>query len=206
MDRPFEITPGGNYDENGFYYTPNGSFWDPDGVHFNREGIDRHGGFYDEELEYHPGPGWIEELMCYDDEKDEYLKRIVPQKGHRRHHRNEYDDLFDDADDNDDLDDIYEDLDIDKVIQDDPKHQNVNQNEFKVYKPHMNYNVQQSHQITANVTTKSEVSNINQLNINNNELKISPDLLFNKIPDNLKQEVKKEKQVERQIQVDSLFK
>ena len=59
---------GGTYDNEGFFRTPNGSFWDPDGIYFNREGKDSHGGYYDNNFEYHPGKGWVESLMCYEDE------------------------------------------------------------------------------------------------------------------------------------------
>lgn len=59
---------GGKYDSEGFFRTPNGSFWDPDGIYFNREGKDSHGGYYDSNNEYHPGKGWVESLMCYEDE------------------------------------------------------------------------------------------------------------------------------------------
>ena len=58
----------GEYDDEGFFTTPNGSFWDPDGVYFNREGYDMHGGYYDDNDEYVPGIGWIEENLCYKDE------------------------------------------------------------------------------------------------------------------------------------------
>lgn len=70
FNRKFEEVEGGKYDKFGFYRTPNGSFWDCDGVYFNKEGKDAHGGFYDENYEYHPGDGWIESLMCYEDEVD----------------------------------------------------------------------------------------------------------------------------------------
>lgn len=68
IDKPFKECKGGYYDNNNFYITPNGSFWDPDGVYFNNEGYDKHGGYYNENLEYQPGKGWIPELMCYEDE------------------------------------------------------------------------------------------------------------------------------------------
>ena len=45
---------------------------DPDGVNFNNEGYDKHGGYYNENLEYQPGKGWIPELMCYEDENIDY--------------------------------------------------------------------------------------------------------------------------------------
>ena len=68
IDKPFKECKDGYYDNNNFYITPNGSFWDPDGVYFNNEGYDKHGGYYNENLEYQPGKGWIPELMCYEDE------------------------------------------------------------------------------------------------------------------------------------------
>ena len=61
----------GHLDNDGFFITPNGSFWDPDYVYFNREGFDRHGGRYDEKGEYVPGPGWDDNLNCYESEKEE---------------------------------------------------------------------------------------------------------------------------------------
>ena len=72
-EKEFQEIAGGNYDSYGFYRTLNGSFWDPDGVYFNKEGLDKHGGKYDNNFEYIPGPGWIEEFMCYEDEKDNYV-------------------------------------------------------------------------------------------------------------------------------------
>ena len=64
----------GKFDDDGFFTTPNGSFWDMDGEYFNRYGYDIHGGKYIDKLDYIPGPTWIEELGCYPDEKDKYLK------------------------------------------------------------------------------------------------------------------------------------
>ncbi len=40
------------YDNDGFFITPNGSFWEPDGVYFNRDGVDKHGGKYNDKGEY----------------------------------------------------------------------------------------------------------------------------------------------------------
>ena len=60
----------GKLDDDGFFITPNGSFWDPDYVYFNRDGFDKHGGKYDETGEYIPGPGWDDELNCYESEKE----------------------------------------------------------------------------------------------------------------------------------------
>lgn len=73
--REFEEVDGGYYDKDGFYYTPNGSFWDVDGVYFDRKGMDLHEGYYDENKIYHPGPGWIETLMCYEDEVSNILTK-----------------------------------------------------------------------------------------------------------------------------------
>ena len=138
VDKPFKECEGGYYDANNFYITPNGSFWDPDGVYFNTEGVDRHGGYYDDHLEYHPGKGWIQELMCYEDEKEAELVK----------HNYEEDD------DNDDiLDELYENKNLDEEV-------------------------------------------------------ISPDKLFNKIPeDKIPKEIKNENKVkmEKKIEVDSLF-
>ena len=68
IERLFSDDLEGEYDDEGFFNTPNGSFWDPDGVYFNREGFDKHGGYYDDNIEYIPGKGWIEEYNCYKDE------------------------------------------------------------------------------------------------------------------------------------------
>ena len=64
----------GEFDEDGFFTTPNGSFWDMDGEYFNHFGFDIHGGKYIDKLDYIPGPGWIEELGCYPEDKDKYQK------------------------------------------------------------------------------------------------------------------------------------
>lgn len=82
VERSFHEVEGGYYDGKGFYCTPDGSFWDENYVYFNREGRDRHGGFYDEYCIYIPGPGWVEELGCYNDEispefEDEEVKENI---------------------------------------------------------------------------------------------------------------------------------
>ena len=64
----------GEIDEDGFFRTPNGSFWDCDGEYFNRYGYDIHGGSYSNILDYVPGPSWIDELGCYPEEKEKYMK------------------------------------------------------------------------------------------------------------------------------------
>lgn len=106
-DREFEEVEGGRYNNEGFYITPNGSFWDPDGVYFNREGLDRHEGYYDKNLEYHPGKGWIPHLMCYEDE-------MKKKQGDF--------DLYEDELDYDNLDDLYEEIDYGKMAEEEQKH------------------------------------------------------------------------------------
>jgi len=61
----FEEVEGGVYDSYGCYINQDGSFWDPQGVFFNKDGFDSFGGFYDEDLHYHPGQNWNEDLQCY---------------------------------------------------------------------------------------------------------------------------------------------
>ena len=83
IERPFQEVEGGYWDGKGFYCTPEGSFWDEHGLYFNREGIDKHGGFYDEYTIYNPGPGWVEECRCYEDEMDldveENIKEVISE-------------------------------------------------------------------------------------------------------------------------------
>lgn len=68
IDRSLEEVEGGFWDDFGCYTTPDGSFWDENGVYFNRFGYDINGGTMDKYGVYIPGPGWNEELFCYDDE------------------------------------------------------------------------------------------------------------------------------------------
>jgi hypothetical protein len=56
----------------GFYRTPDGSFWDYDDEYFNRYGFDIHGGSYNKELEYIPGPTWLVDLGCYPEDAEKY--------------------------------------------------------------------------------------------------------------------------------------
>jgi hypothetical protein len=195
VDKSFRQVPGGQYDENGFYYTPNGSFWDPDGVYFNKNGFDRHGGYYDEHLEYHPGAGWIDDLMCYEDEKEETLKNV---KGRRRNG----DDLGEDEDNDldDPLNEVYDEIDYDKLLREEEKKHlepiKENQNE------ETNINTKQNNNVfKPGTSTKKENS------IENKKEVISPDLLFNKIPENKKPSniINEEKRKEKAIEVDSLF-
>lgn len=71
-ERRQQNTAKGEFDEHGFFRTPNGSFWDPDGEYFNHYGYDVHSGFYTKEGEYIPGPDWLSDLGCYEDEKHKY--------------------------------------------------------------------------------------------------------------------------------------
>merc|ERR1711976_242269 len=69
--REFKEVQGGYYDDYDFYYTPNGSFWDDNGYYFNRDGIDKHGGYYDDDFVYIPGKDWDDVNECYPSEIDE---------------------------------------------------------------------------------------------------------------------------------------
>ena len=57
----------------GFFRTPNGSFWDQDDEYFNKEGFDINGGYYIKEIEYIPGPNWLDDLGCYEKDKEKYM-------------------------------------------------------------------------------------------------------------------------------------
>ena len=163
-DKHFREVPGGKYDENGFYFTPNGSFWDPDGVYFNCNGFDSHGGYYDENLEYHPGSGWIEELMCYEDEKED----IISSKKK---------DVIDDEeedDGNEELDELYDNVDYDKLLKDMEKKYSTSETTPVPFKPketkveniteQMLFNkIPESKVQTENIVRKEKVVEVNSL-------------------------------------------
>jgi hypothetical protein len=133
IDRPFEIVPGGEYDQYGCYHTPEGSFWDPDGVYFNKNGLDRHGGYYDENMEYNPGAGWLPDLMCYMDEKEETMKKRSSQQNHgqqrgRRGNRRDNDELDEAGDDLDDIDVLYEEVNYENLMQEEDGNYLANNN------------------------------------------------------------------------------
>ena len=71
----------GKLDDNGFFRTPNGSFWDMDGEYFNHFGFDIHGGKYVDELDYIPGPTWIDELGCYPEDEEKYKNADMDDDG-----------------------------------------------------------------------------------------------------------------------------
>jgi hypothetical protein len=260
-NKPFQLVAGGEYDPYGFYYTPNGSFWDPDGIYFSAEGYDAHGGYYDEKLEYVPGPGWITELLCYEDEKASVLNAVKlsshqPPMGHLAEAADE--DLFDEEGD---IEELYEEIDYDKLMREEENKMSISNNidsternnkeplgasvndsikteARKVFNPreaakaHLdnmknlandvnNINLQQ---YDGNRSNNSHYSNKNHNNnwssCNDNKEKkagleeklekpvITPDMLFNKIPENLKPKNPSEEGVskkETKIEVDSLF-
>jgi len=274
-NKTFQEVPGGEYDPYGFYYTPDGSFWDPDGVYFNSEGYDVHGGYYDEKLEYVPGPGWISELLCYEDEKDQVLNSIkfgVKQTplGHLQEA-----DAEDELDEEGDIDEIYEEIDYDKLMREEERRMNSHsalssayhnkdkesieagnnqQNQVlqappKVYNPrdvaqsHINnmknlsndlnnlnikYESGKSHNINnlinsdssnnkKNDTINNEINENKTLEVEKEKPVITADMLFNKIPENLKPKKSEDKSAgnvnsgenvvkkETRIEVDSLF-
>ena len=163
IDKQFKECEGGYYDENNFYISPDGSFWDPDGVYFNKEGFDRHGGFYDDNLEYQPGKGWIKELMCYEDERGE-------------------EDNMDEEDDNDDiLDELYINNNMDVIEGAEAAKRK------EVFKPGSKNTKSGSHIKTNNSNNKEKDKVI--------ETVITPDMLFNKIPESIiPKDTQKEKQ------------
>lgn len=89
--REFLEVEGGHYDKFGFYHTPNGSFWDCDGIYFDRTGKDVHGGTYDKDMNYHPGEGWIDSLMCYEDEVDMRQNNVFDDFGGNDYEDGDYD-------------------------------------------------------------------------------------------------------------------
>ena len=195
-NKPFQELPGGKYDQNGFYYSPNGSFWDPDGEYFNSDGYDAHHGYYNEKLEYCPGAGWIDELMCYEDQKEEVLGNLKHNGKHG--HLNHIDE--NDFEEDGDLDEIYEDIDYDKLIKEEECRNifnNQNENpERKVFKP------------------KNLIENEVKIIEKEPEYKVNTDMLFNKIPESKIPKNKtdgnnehKEGSVKKEtkIEVDSLF-
>ena len=120
VERELNDDVEGEYDDEGFFNTPSGSFWDPDGVYFNREGYDKHGGYYNDQQEYIPGPGWDEENNCYKDEiNDDYYDE----------YGSDHDDYEDDGFDKFDLDQIQDEEkllfnnmnDIEKITEDPTK-------------------------------------------------------------------------------------
>lgn len=129
VERPFQEEPGGYYDDAGFYIAKDGAFWDPDGVFFNPQGFDKYGGYYDDNLVYQPGPGWVAEMQCYEDQvaKNTILNNNgynkPNQRGKRKGRGNqnnydgyeEYDGMDGDAEENE-LAEVFG-FDIDKAIQ-----------------------------------------------------------------------------------------
>ena len=96
IEREWNEEIKGEFDEEGFFTTPNGSFWDPDYVYFNREGYDKHGGYYDEELNYIPGEGWDEINKCYfdDDYYNNYDKYYDKKKYNDYYDKKKYNDYY----------------------------------------------------------------------------------------------------------------
>jgi hypothetical protein len=183
IEREFEEVQGGAYDNFGFYTTPNGSFWDPDGIYFNRDGFDKHGGYYDPNMEYHPGKGWIEELLCYEDEKDEVIKHMpgAGQPRPRGRVQGGEEDFLGEGDDGDDLlDDLYDEVDFDKIIRNDEQYEHTEPQPHQVYRPKGNTNLNTVEKRPEN----DKITNTNQTSTTADV--ITPEMLFNKIPDNKK--------------------
>ena len=219
VDKPFRVVPGGQYDEFGFYYTPNGSFWDPDGVYFNQDGLDKHGGYYDEHLEYRPGEGWIDELMCYDDEKQEIIGNRNNKVGRRNNKRGDYDDIIDEAGDElDDIDELYEEIDFEKLMIEEVRKDQSRQYHQLPHKVHTGKHMiqmnQQGPQLKLNEAKVENIQKFSHSQKTQPDIKVTPDQLFNKIPPKLEFQITEigdsdgEEVVrkEKHIEVDSLFK
>ena len=256
-NKPFQEVPGGEYDPFGFYYTPNGSFWDPDGIHFNAEGCDVHDGFYDEKLEYIPGPGWITELLCYEDEKDQILNSIKSGRPHMPH-GNLAGTFEDDLDEEGDIEEFYEEIDYDKLMREEERknqssYNNANYNtellgsgdpqaeKRKAYNPKdaaqahfnnmknlandvnivnmkfegsRNFNNQKNYENKIENFKENKAEKVSENGKEREKPVITPDMLFNKIPENLRpknneniNEQVKENVIKKEttIEVESLF-
>lgn len=163
--REFKEVEGGQYDKHGFYHTPNGSFWDCDGIYFDRLGKDVHGGHYDENMEYLPGEGWIDTLMCYEDEIE-----VKQQNFNKEDHL----DALNDYEEGDY--DVYED------INEDMSNQNFNGPSYYdhidkgSYSNNKNNRGNQNYNKNINNSNNQERKDINKIsnsisNSNNNKLK-----------------------------------
>ena len=132
----------GHYDDDGFFITPNGSFWDPDYVYFNREGLDKHGGKYDDNGEYIPGEGWDDNLNCYESEKED---KILNDDEDEEDENNNNEDVgyteaemmaelgqFDDDDDLFEGKDIINDPNIEVVVTQQKSNNNENENKNEI--------------------------------------------------------------------------
>jgi hypothetical protein len=208
LNRSFEEVIGGEYDEEGFYITPNGSFWDPDGVYFNKEGFDCHKGFYNNDKEYIPGPGWIEDLLCYEDEKDELTSLNISNKKKRKSNNEEG---YYNSDKSADDDQPFEEVDYDKILAEE---------ETKFGSLEIHTNVQS---IKASGENNNLCHNLKELKVISSSI-VPTELLFGPIPlkntvdfsnDNLavielnkldiQSDLTQKSRKEKQIEVDSLF-
>jgi len=208
INRSFVEVTGGEYDEDGFYITPNGSFWDTDGVYFNREGFDSHKGFYNNEKEYIPGPGWVEDLLCYEEEKEELSSLEI---SNNKNSKSKDEAECYNSDKSADEDEPFEEVDYDKILaEEETKYANLkiisNLPSIKASagKDKSIDNLNESKVITSNVVTTDllfgpspikntfNFSNDKQAAIDLDRLDTFPDL-------------SKQTRKEKQIAVDSLF-
>jgi len=190
VNRPFEEVAGGQYDENGFYYTPNGSFWDPDGIYFNKDGFDRHHGYYNSNLEYIPGPGWIDELLCYEDEKDEALKSST-HNSHTHNKRRNYDEEIYDVEGLDDDEELYDEVDYDRILEEEEKKFGKlsfikTNTESHVHKGGLPYKATNVPEISNHQPSSNDKKSLNPITDNKS---ITAESLFNEIPQNKKQKL-----------------
>jgi hypothetical protein len=163
FDRPFEEVEGGYYDGKGFYCTPEGSFWDENGAYFNREGLDKHGGFYDEYCIYIPGPGWNEEFCCYDDEMnmdiDDDIKEVI--------NKNIYEELVEGYHYYENLYKNYDKEDVDEIDED-----LINKNDSEIFEEYIkkNFGNLQGLEINNGVNENHSYNISNMKNNSNNNI------------------------------------
>ena len=131
IEREWNEEIEGELDEDGFFITPNGSFWDPDYVYFNRDGVDKHGGHYDEKGEYIPGEGWDDENNCYESE-NEFLDEYEDDEEEDDYGYGDYKNIVDNLIEEDELNavgDFKDDDNIDKEEKVEEVNENINKND-----------------------------------------------------------------------------
>jgi hypothetical protein len=88
-------------------------------------------------MEYHPGHGWIDELMCYEEDKEEVLKsrNIIKSGGNKKGNN-----LDDELDDVDEVDELFEEIDYGGVLKDEEviHHPNNMRNNFNNFDGNFN--------------------------------------------------------------------
>lgn len=130
-----------NTDELGFSYTPEGSFYDPDDEYFNRYGFDIHGGWYSKQKEYIPGPDWLSDLGCYEDEREKYLN-IKDDSSEGEENFNEPDFGYGDDDLNEEGE-YFDNFNVEEKL----KELNIDINDLKITDKEVNKNIEKEKEV-----------------------------------------------------------